>query len=230
MSLPALLEFDTTPWRLSGVVYGTLLNHTESLAALGDAVHAAPYKAPPRAPVLYVKPRNTRNVHGGAVAVPADVAALEVGASLGIVIGQPACRVPVQDALRYVAGYTTVNDVCIPHTVYYRPSIRLRARDGFCPIGPTVVPREAIAQPDNLRVRTWIDGVLQHDSHTGDRVRGVAQLLADVTEFMTLLPGDVLLLGSAANPPQAAAGQRSRIEIEGLGALENHYHREGTLA
>jgi 5-oxopent-3-ene-1,2,5-tricarboxylate decarboxylase/2-hydroxyhepta-2,4-diene-1,7-dioate isomerase len=230
MSFPAPLEFSTVPWRLSGVVYGTLLNHAPSLQALGDAVDAAPYKGAPRAPVLYVKPRNTRNVHGGSVPVPADVDALEVGASLGIVIGQTACRVQAHSALDHVAGYTIVADVCIPHTVYYRPSIRLRARDGFCPIGPTVVARDAIANPDHLRVQTFIDGVLQHDSHTGERIRNVRQLIADVSEFMTLLPGDVLLLGSAAHPAMAAAGQCSRIEIEDLGALENHFVKEGNKA
>jgi len=230
MSFPAPLEFSTAPWRLSGVVYGTLLNHQAALEALGEAVNAAPYKGAPRAPVLYIKPRNTRNVNGGSVPVPADVEALEVAASLGIVIGQAACRVAAADALNHIAGYTIVADISIPHTAVYRPSIRLRARDGFCPIGPSIVPRAAVADPDRLRVQTFIDGVLQHDSHTGERIRPVAQLLADVTEFMTLLPGDVLLLGSAAGAPRAGAGQRSRIEIEGLGALENHFVKEGNKA
>ena len=86
------LGFDFAPWRLSGQVFGVLLNHRPALAALGDAVHAAPYKAPPRAPVLYLKPRNTQVGEGVAVEVPADVPALEVGAALGLVIGRTAAR------------------------------------------------------------------------------------------------------------------------------------------
>jgi 5-oxopent-3-ene-1,2,5-tricarboxylate decarboxylase/2-hydroxyhepta-2,4-diene-1,7-dioate isomerase len=224
---PAPLEFEVAPYRLSGVVYGTLLNHKPALEALGDAVHAAPYKAPPNAPVLYLKPRNTLSTHGATVGVPADAPELEVGAALGIVIGQTACRLRPEQALQCVAGYTIVNDVCVPHDVFYRPSLRFRVRDGFCPIGPVVVPRSAIANPDDLRVQIFVDGELKQTTSTGHRFRNVAQLLADVTEFMTLLPGDVLMLGASAAAPRVRAGQQSRISIEGIGELVNHYVPEG---
>ena len=92
MLLPRL-EFDVAPYRLSGVVYGCLLNHRPALAALGDAVNHPPYKAPPQAPVLYLKPRNSLTAGGQTVAVPADVPALQVGAALGLVVGRSACRV-----------------------------------------------------------------------------------------------------------------------------------------
>ena len=225
--LPALLEFDVAPYRLSGVVYGTLLNHQPALQALGDAVHAPPYKAPPRAPVLYIKPRNTLTVHGAPVGVPADAPELEIAATLGIVIGQTACRVQAGQAMQYVAGYTVVNDISVPHDVFYRPSLRFRVRDGFCPIGPVVVPRSAIATPDDLQVQVFVDGQLQQTTTTGQRVRKIAQLLADVTEFMTLLPGDVLLLGSSANAPRVRAGQQARIVIDGIGELVNHFIPQG---
>lgn len=228
--LPSLPEFDVAPYRLSGVVYGTLLNHEPMLHALGDAVHAAPYKAAPRAPVLYLKPRNTLSCHGAAVAVPADAVELEVGATLGIVIGQTACRLSPEQALQHVAGYTIVNDVSVPHEVFYRPSIRFKARDGFCPIGPVVMPRAAIADPDDLAVRVYVDGELKQQATTGQRVRNVARLLADVTEFMTLLPGDVLMLGVSAGAPRVRAGQQSRIVIDGVGELVNHYFSEGHAA
>ena len=81
-----------------GTVYGTLLNQRSALAALADAVNQAPYKAPPRAPVLYIKPRNTWVGEGEAVVVPAGVPALEIGATLGLVIGQAACRLHEGDA------------------------------------------------------------------------------------------------------------------------------------
>ena len=84
---------------MRATVYGTLLNYHDALAALGDAVDAPPYKAPPKAPVLYIKPRNTWVADGDAVIVPHDVAELEAGATLGLVIGRAACRVSVADAL-----------------------------------------------------------------------------------------------------------------------------------
>lgn len=224
------LDCAVAPYRLSGVVYGTLLNHRPALQALGHQVSQAPYKGVPQAPVLYVKPRNTLARHGDAVAVPADVPALEVGAALGIVIGRTACHLTLADALDHVAGYTVVNDVSVPHDSFYRPSVRLKARDGFCPIGPTVVPRDAVVNPDALRVRVWVDGVLQQDSTTGDRIRTVAQLLVDVTDFMTLQAGDVLMLGVSAGAPRVQAGQEVAIDIEGVGRLVNRFVQEGTAA
>lgn len=215
------LDFDVPPYRLSGTVYGTLLNHRPALAALGEAVNQPPYKAAPKAPVLYVKPRNTLNGNGGSVPVPANVPALQVGAALGLVIGKVACAVREQDALHYLAGYTVAVDFSVPHNSFYRPSVRFNALDNSCAIGPAVVPSEQIAEPDALAVKVFIDDVLAQTTATSDMVLGAARLLADVTEFMTLQPGDVLLLGVAAGAPVARRGQRVRVQIAGVGSLEN---------
>jgi 5-oxopent-3-ene-1,2,5-tricarboxylate decarboxylase/2-hydroxyhepta-2,4-diene-1,7-dioate isomerase len=216
--IPELVACDVAPYRLSGVVLGPLLNHRPAWAALGDAAS--------QAPVLQVKPRNTLVGDGASVVVPADAPALEVGASLGLVIGQTACRVNEADALAVLAGYTVVNDVRVPHESHYRPAVRQRARDGFCPIGPAVVPAHAVPDPDALRVATWIDDVLVHVTDTAERVRGVARLIADVSEFMTLQPGDVLMLGPSAGAPPVRAGQRVRIVIDGVGTLQTVFVAE----
>ena len=220
---PVAVPMDVPPYRLSGVVYGTLLNHHSAWQALGDALNQPPYNAPPKAPVLYVKPHNTLAVSGDPVPVPPDVTELELGACLGLVIGRPACRLEQASALDYLAGYLIVNDVSVPHHTYYRPSIRFRARDGFCPIGPRVVPRQLLADPDDLTIRVFIDGELKQQTTTAQLVRAVRRLLADVTEFMTLSPGDILAVGAAAPAPRVRAGQHARIEIDGLGWLENPF-------
>ena len=209
-----------TPGLTTGTVYGTLLNHRDALAALGEQVHAAPYKAPPRAPILYIKPRNTRVGHRVPVVVPADAPELEIGATLGVVIGRTACHVGVAEALSFVAGYTVVNDISVPHASLYRPSMRFKCRDGFCPIGPAIVPRAQVADPDALAITVQIDGQTVHRSSTAGLMRPVAQLIADVTEFMTLYPGDVLSVGVAAGAPRARAGQTVCITIAGVGSLE----------
>lgn len=203
-----------------GTVYGTLLNHADALAALGEAVHEPPYKAPPKAPVLYIKPRNTWADAGDAIVVPAGVNELEIGATLGLVIGRTACRVREAEALSFVAGCVIVADVSVPHASYYRPSLRFKARDGFCPIGP-VVPLGRVGALDALQVQVEVDGVLVHRSSTAGLMRTAARLLAEVSEFMTLSPGDVLMLGVAAGAPRARAGQRVSILIDGLGRLDN---------
>ena len=213
------VAFEVPPYRFSGTVYGALLNHAPELRALGAAVDQPPYKAVPRAPVLQVKPRNTLAGEGDAIVVPQGVSALVMGATLGIVIARTACGVDASKALEFVAGYTIVNDVFVPVPNHYRPSVRLRARDGFCPLSANV---RMLSNSDALRVEVRVDGQLVQQTTTGDRVRHVAQLIADVSEFMTLHAGDVLLLGASADAPLARAGQHVVISIEGLGSLRNH--------
>ena len=217
------IPFEIAPFRLTGAVYGTLLNHRSALTELGSKAAQPPYNGPPRAPVLYIKPRNTLAASGDQVQIPAGMSELEAGPCLGLVIGRTACRVPKEGALHHVAGYLIVNDVSVPHDTFYRPSIRFKARDGFCPLGPAVVPRDAIVDPDALTLRTYVDGVLVQMSSTADLVRSAASLLADVTEFMTLSPGDVLALGVAWPAPRVRAGQRVDIVADALGTLSNDF-------
>ncbi|ROZ71302.1 fumarylacetoacetate hydrolase family protein [Ramlibacter sp. WS9] len=212
-----------------GTVYGTLLNHRDALAALGNTVNELPYKAAPEAPILYIKPRNTWIAPGEAIAVPTGVDELEMGATLGLVIGRPACRVSEADAMNFVAGYVIVNDVSVPHESYYRPSLRFKVRDTFCPIGPFVA-RDAIASPDALGIAVMIDGETVQRASTAGLIRSAARLIADVSDFMTLAPGDILSVGVAAGAPRARAGQRVSIAINGLGRLDNPLVAEGALA
>lgn len=217
----------TIPARHAGsCVVAPLLNRPEDRAALGETVHAAPYKAPPRAPVLYLRPRNTWSGEGDAVVVPSGVAVLRVGATLGAVIGRVACRVAAADALQLVAGWVIVNDLAIPHTSLYRPALRERCRDGFCAIS-LPHPREALGDPDAATWRVLIDGQLVEVGATAGAVRPFGTLLADITEFMTLHPGDIALLGASNHGPLAAAGQTVSVEIGGLGRLTNRLVGEG---
>lgn len=205
---------------LSGTVYGVLANDPRLVASLGDAVNQPPYKAPPQAPVLYVKPRNTLAAAGSRTELPTGEAAFELGAHLGLVIGRTACRVSTSQALSHLAGYLAVADLSLPHASYYRPSLRFKARDGSCVLGTSLTPASAVPAPDALSVHVSVGGQTAQSATTAGRVRGVAQLLADVTAFMTLRPGDVLLLGASLGAPLVRPGQSWRIEIAGLPALE----------
>ena len=211
----------------SGTVYGVLLNHAPALAALGGAVNEPPYKAPPKAPVLYLKPRNTLAAPGSACELPRGVEALEVGANLGIVIGRTACRVAESRVLDHVVGYAIVDDLSVPHQSFYRPSVRFKALDCSCVIGP-MVPKDRVRDPNALAVRVFVEGELVQRTDTGSRIRPLAKLIADVTDFMTLAPGDILLLGTSHGAPTVRAGQRIAIEIEGLGRLESTLAAAGT--
>ncbi|MEI3612159.1 fumarylacetoacetate hydrolase family protein [Pseudogracilibacillus sp. SO30301A] len=216
-------QTDTLPFDVpvDGTLYGTLLNYRGAFEKLEPSMREDPYKKPPKAPILYIKPKNTFISHGKAIPLPQDVEALEMGAALGIVIGKTATKISEQDALDYVAGYTVVNDVSIPHESVHRPAIKEKTRDGFCPIGPWITARESIQNPNDLHITVSVNGVVKQENSTKNVIRSVEKLLADVTEFMTLNKGDVLLVGVPENAPQVKENDLVKIEIEGIGAIEN---------
>ncbi len=207
-----------------------MLTYRGELDALGDALSVPPYQAPPKAPILYIKPANTHIGHGHDVTLPADVDAVWAGACLGVVIGRTATRVHAAQANDFIAGYTIVNDLTVPHASYYRPAIRHKCRDGFCPIGPWVVDREDVPDADALEITVRINGEVRQRANTSTLVRPIGQLLADVTAFMTLEAGDVLLAGMPENPPLARAGDRIDIDIAHIGTLTTQLvrHAEAT--
>ncbi|MDN7487072.1 fumarylacetoacetate hydrolase family protein [Burkholderia sp. AU45274] len=204
-----------------GTVYGALLNERAALDALGDAVNAPPYGRPPQAPILYIKPANTHASDGAAVIVPAGVDALEIGASVAVVFARRATRVPAERALDYVHGFTLASDVSVPHPDYYRPAVRFKCRDGFCPLGPAFVPASALGEVDAIGLTVRIDGDVAVSASTATLIRPVRELIADVTAFMSFDAGDVLLLGVAGGAPRARAGSTIEISAAGIGTLRH---------
>jgi 5-oxopent-3-ene-1,2,5-tricarboxylate decarboxylase/2-hydroxyhepta-2,4-diene-1,7-dioate isomerase len=187
-------------------VYGVALNFRGELESLGEQLHRDPYKKPPIAPVLYLRPRNTWNSGGSVIRLPADAKALKMAGTIGVLIGRGA---------NHIAGYLAINDVSIPHASYYRPAIRQRCRDGFCVIGSEITDRI----PSEIRI--WINGELRSRASTADLVRPIDRLIADISEFLSLQSGDIVLIGEPHNAPLAQAGDRVRVEIDGPPALEN---------
>lgn len=212
--------------RVTGTVYGTLLNLRSALAALGEAVHVPPYGAPPNAPVLYLKPRNTLAGPGAPLLVPPGEDGIRIDATIGLLIGRDARKVSPEDALQHVAGYAIVCDATLPHSSYYRPAIRHRCRDGYCPIGPIAVARD-IPDPAALSVRVLVDGDPRSTFSLAELIRPVPRLIADVSAFLTLSAGDMLLVGAAADAPLVQPGERARIEVDGIGILENPVVADG---
>ncbi|MEY4884599.1 MAG: hypothetical protein RIS34_2453 [Pseudomonadota bacterium] len=206
----------------TGTVYGTLLNFRGEVNAMTAQMTQPPYKAAPQAPVLYVKTANTWTPwqDGGApITLPHRVPEVEVGATIAMVIGPPAPVDIAQVAPVFIAGYVLMNDLSIPHTSFFRPPIKYKCIDGFLGIGPALVPARPAGDPALFRLEVRINGALRQTIAFADLVRPVAQLLADVNEFMTLQPGDVLMLGCDAGRPLARVGDRIDISAPGLPAL-----------
>jgi len=206
----------------SGTLFGVALNYQGLLQQHQAAFVEAPYKQLPVKPVLFVKTPNTRNRHEGQVVFPAGVQRVQPGPALGVVIGKDASRVSVADALEHVAGYTIVNEVSLPEDSYYRPAVKAKCRDGFCPVGPELVPASQVANPDALGLRLYVNGELRQHNNTANCVRTVAQLIAEISEFMTLHAGDILITGTPEGRVDVQPGDRVDIEIDGLGKLTNH--------
>jgi 5-oxopent-3-ene-1,2,5-tricarboxylate decarboxylase/2-hydroxyhepta-2,4-diene-1,7-dioate isomerase len=210
-------------WMPAGTVYGTLLNFRREHALWAPRMSEAPYKAPPRAPVLYIKTANTFTPAGQAIALPAD-ASVQVAASLGLVMGDEG-----------LWGAVLFNDVAIAHESYYRPPIKTRCVDGFLGVGPKCMPLVQIgglAGLSDLQIELHINGVHQQTTALADLVRDAATLLADVNEFMTLRPGDVLMLGSDCLPdgtrPLVHAGDTVEITAPGFAPTRHNFVKEGT--
>lgn len=206
-----------------GTVYGVLLNDPATVARLAPTFDAPPYKAPPVAPILYIKPRNTFASDGCDVAVPAP-GEVRIDGTIGAVIGLAATRVRARDALAHVSGYVIVSDVTLPHESYYRPAVRQRCRDGFCPIGE-VVPATGF-DVAHATMTIAIDGRVVLERSFAEVVRDLPQLIEDVTDFMTLDVGDILLMGPPEGAPIAKAGSTVRIEVPGLGSLSHRVVNE----
>jgi 5-oxopent-3-ene-1,2,5-tricarboxylate decarboxylase/2-hydroxyhepta-2,4-diene-1,7-dioate isomerase len=211
---------DYPPLRIEGTVYGVALNNRGETARLAEKFTAAPYKEPPRAPILYIKPANTHLAHGGVVSIPAEIPEIEPAAAVAILFGRDASRVSAADALSHVAGYTLALDLSQPTDSYYRPPIVEKCRDGFLPIGPRLVPAGEIGDPASLVVGLEIDGTAQGALPLMELVRPVPRLIAEISAFMTFRRGDVLLTGLTPPGARARVGSRISAVAAGIGRLD----------
>jgi 5-oxopent-3-ene-1,2,5-tricarboxylate decarboxylase/2-hydroxyhepta-2,4-diene-1,7-dioate isomerase len=194
-----------------GTVYGTLMNFRGELEALGPKMNEAPYKAPPNAPVLYVKPANTWTENGGTIPVPAGVPEVEIGATVAMVM----------KSAREIAGFVLMNDVSIPHESFFRPPVKFKCLDGFLGIGDRIRARNEAGDPAVFKLEVRINGELKQTVRFSQLVRSADKLIEDVSEFMTLGEGDMLMLGCDVGRPRAKVGDRIDIFMPALGTLSN---------
>jgi 5-oxopent-3-ene-1,2,5-tricarboxylate decarboxylase/2-hydroxyhepta-2,4-diene-1,7-dioate isomerase len=192
-------------------VYGTLLNSRAEFEAWAPKMNQAPYQAPPKAPVLYIKPANTWSADGADIVLPVNVPEVEIGATVAVVMKAPG----------EAAGYLLMNDLSVPHASYFRPPVRFKCLDGFLGVGGTLLAAGAAIDPSGFRLEVRINGELRQTVTFDQLVRTPSQLLADIGEFMTLSKGDALMLGMGANRPRAQGGDRIEITAEGFGSLSN---------
>jgi 5-oxopent-3-ene-1,2,5-tricarboxylate decarboxylase/2-hydroxyhepta-2,4-diene-1,7-dioate isomerase len=180
-------------------------------------------------PLIFLKGPNALVGHLGETARPLDANQMHPECELVAIIGKPAHRVRTENALDYVSGYTVACDYAIREYLenYYRPNLAVKNRDATTPLGPWIVDASDIADPQNLRLRTTVNGEIVQDGSTCDMILTVAQLVSYLAETMTLMPGDMILTGTPQGVHFCAAGDEVVCEIEGIGRLVNQLVGEG---
>jgi 2-keto-4-pentenoate hydratase/2-oxohepta-3-ene-1,7-dioic acid hydratase in catechol pathway len=166
---------------------------------------------------------------GQAIEIPAASGAVDYEGELAFVIGRPARRVPADEAMAVIAGFTIMNDVSVRDWQWRSPTWTLgKSFDTHGPLGPWIVTADELGDPHRLRLRTWVNDDLRQDSTTQDMVFTVGEMVELLSTACTLEPGDVVTtgtppgVGASFQPPKwLVAGDVVRIEIEGIGTLEN---------
>ncbi|ENL6904105.1 4-hydroxyphenylacetate degradation bifunctional isomerase/decarboxylase [Enterobacter ludwigii] len=201
---------------MKGTVFAVALNHQSQRDAWRDAFEKAPYNTPPKTAVWFIKPHNTVIRTGDPIPFPQGETVLS-GATVALVVGKTARNVPVDEAAEFIAGYALANEVSLPEESFYRPAIKAKCRDGFCPLGELA----AVDHVDNLTIVTEINGREADHWNTADLQRNAAELLSALSEFATLSPGDAILLGTPHSRVPLQPGDRVRILAKGFPSLEN---------
>jgi 2-keto-4-pentenoate hydratase/2-oxohepta-3-ene-1,7-dioic acid hydratase in catechol pathway len=188
----------------------------------------------PKAPLLFAKWPNTLIGDGETIVLPPESKEVDYEAELGVVVGTTAKRVSEADALDHVEGYVCLNDVSARDMQFGDGQwTRGKSLDTFCPVGPRLVPREEIADPQQLGIRCILNGETMQDSSTSQMIFSVAEVIAYVSQVITLQPGDLIATGTPAGvgvfkDPKVLLkdGDEVSIEIDGLGTLTNPVRKE----
>ncbi|GAB3680862.1 fumarylacetoacetate hydrolase family protein [Salinarchaeum chitinilyticum] len=174
----------------------------------------------PDRPLLFLKPPNAVASHGDLVELPAGKETLEYEAELGVVIGEQCRNVSEADAEDVIAGYTCGVDLSNRDDQDREQNwVRGKAFDGAAPLGPVLATPEEL--PDDARIRLWQNGELRQDATLDQLVFPIPELIAEITEYLTLEPDDVILTGTPEGVGPLADGDEIEVEVEGVGRLEH---------
>ena len=210
-----------------GKVIGIGLNYEDHAEETGADI--------PEKPIVFAKYPNTITGPGDPIRIPKITEQADYEAELAVVIGSRARNVQADDALDYVFGYMNANDVSSRDLQFSEGGqwTRSKSLDTFAPIGPYLVTKDEIEDPQNLSVKCTLNGEVRQDGNTEKMIFTVAEIVAFLSTGMTLEPGDIIMTGTppgvgAARDPQVFLkdGDEVTIEIEGLGALTNPVESE----
>ncbi|MEM0006935.1 MAG: fumarylacetoacetate hydrolase family protein [Candidatus Bathyarchaeia archaeon] len=231
-----VIEKNSVP--VNGIRLLAPIAHSPKIICLGLNYrdHAAEQNAQiPDEPIIFLKPHTTIIGPNENIVKPRFVKELDYEAELAIVIGRKGKNVPVSEAKKHIFGYTILNDVSARDIQFKdRQWTRGKSLDTFAPTGPCITTENQLPDTSNLRIRTWVDGELRQDSTTKNMVFNVYEIVHHLSKVMTLEPCDIIATGTPAGvgfamkpePKFLKPGSTVRIEIEGIGVLENRVIEE----
>ncbi|ATG21444.1 2-hydroxyhepta-2,4-diene-1,7-dioate isomerase [Ralstonia pickettii] len=206
------------PWTGIGKIIAIGLNYADHAAEAG--------LPPPAEPIIFLKANSALNGPNDAVMLPRGSEKTDWEVELGVVIGKTARDVALEDALSHVAGYCVVNDVSEREFQLERGGTWDKGKgcDTFCPVGPWLVTRDEVPDPQALGLWLEVNGQRVQNGSTATMIFGVAHLVSYVSRFMTLHPGDLICTGTppgvgmGAKPPRyLKAGDTMRLGVDRLG-------------
>ena len=195
----------------AGHIYGVVLNDREERARLEPQFAQKPYAAPPQAPVLFMKPRGALTAHRVSVEPGRQMVA---SPTVALIFGRDASRVARGEVAGCIAATALAVDFSLPQANYYRPSVSERSGDETLLLGAFAAP----VLPN--KITTFIDGKEAHGWSLDRLVRPVDELVSDLSAFLTLKAGDILMIGLPGDAPTMGAGQSIRVEADGLPGIE----------
>jgi 5-oxopent-3-ene-1,2,5-tricarboxylate decarboxylase/2-hydroxyhepta-2,4-diene-1,7-dioate isomerase len=196
-------------------IIGLALNYAEHAGELGLEATSDP--------VLFIKPISSLIAKFDSIVYPSGVKYMHYEAELAVVIDRSARKVSRERAYGYIRGYTIGNDVTVRDYVtnMFRPPVRAKGFDTFCPLGPCLVTRDEIEDENSLEIKTIVNNEQRQLGNTKDLIHKVPELIEFISSFMTLEPEDVILTGTPKGISPVVPGDRIEISIDKLGTLEN---------
>jgi 2-keto-4-pentenoate hydratase/2-oxohepta-3-ene-1,7-dioic acid hydratase in catechol pathway len=174
----------------------------------------------PKVPLIFLKPPTSVIGPEDKIVLPPSSTRVDYEGELAVVIKKRAWKVPQENALEYVLGYTILNDVSARD--HQRDDVqwtRSKGFDTFAPMGPCI---ETELDPGNVMLETYLNGELKQHSSTSDLIFGVPEEISFISHVMTLLPGDVIATGTPSGISRMKPGDVVEIKIEGIGTLKNY--------
>lgn len=205
------------------------LNYEDHFKEIPEVVRKKVGNKLPETPIIFNKQSTSATGPYDSVYRPVESDELDYEAELGVVIGKTCRRVSKENAFEVVVGFTILNDVTIRDWQRAAPTMTMgKSWDSHCPMGPAIVTKDEVTDPENLNVVLTVDGDVRQKFNTGDMLFNIATQIEYLSTAFTLTPGDVIATGTSAgvatfmpNQPYLREGQTCRVEIDELGYIEN---------